>query len=52
MRGDLLDRAITVELPRIPDHERRLERDLWAAFEAERPALLGALLDAVVANGW
>jgi len=48
VRGDLLDRAITVELPRIPDHERRLERDLWAAFEQDRPALLGALLDAVV----
>ncbi len=48
VRGDLLDRAITVELPRIADHERRLERDLWAAFEQDRPALLGALLDAVV----
>lgn len=47
VRGDLLDRAITVELPRIPDQERRLERDLWAAFEQDRPAILGALLDAV-----
>jgi hypothetical protein len=46
-RADLLDRALIIDLPRIPDHRRRQRRDFWTAFEAARPALLGALLDAV-----
>lgn len=46
-RGDLLDRAILVGCPTIRPEARRTERELWEAFEAERPALLGALLDAV-----
>lgn len=46
-RGDLIDRAIITHLPRIPDHQRRSEADFWAAFEAARPRVLGALLDAV-----
>jgi hypothetical protein len=33
---DLADRIIALELPKIPDHERRLEEEFWAAFEAER----------------
>ena len=32
----------------IPEERRRPEAELWAAFEAERPRILGALLDAVV----
>jgi hypothetical protein len=44
-RGDLLDRAIQVVLPEIPEDDRRDERGLWASFEAARPRLLGALLD-------
>jgi len=49
VRSDLLDRAILVRLPRIPDEERKPERELWAAFEKDRPLILGALLDATSA---
>ena len=48
-RGDLLDRAITLELSAINERERRSEGDVWRAFERVWPAILGALLDAVVA---
>lgn len=44
---DLLDRALVLTLPRLADEEREPESAFWAAFEAERPALLGALLDHV-----
>jgi hypothetical protein len=46
-RGDLLDRAVTVSLPRL--REPRPEAELWERFETARPRLLGALLDAVAA---
>ena len=46
-RSDLLDRAIRVTLPQIPEHKRRPEAEFWADFEKARPAILGALLDAV-----
>ena len=42
-RGDLLDRSIVLEQPVIDERDRRSERDFWRAFEAERPAILGAL---------
>jgi DNA polymerase-1 len=44
---DLLDRAVLVQVPRLPDEARESERCFWAAFEREWPALLGALLDLV-----
>ncbi len=47
VRSDLLDRSLLVTLPRIPDGKRRPESELWPAFEAARPAILGGLLDAV-----
>jgi len=46
-RGDVLDRALTLTLPRIPDSQRKDERTFWSDFEAARPALLGAFLEAV-----
>jgi hypothetical protein len=46
-RGDLLERAIVLRLPRIPDSKRRTEREFWSAFELARPRLLGAILTAV-----
>ena len=46
-RPDLADRALFLTLEPIPEDARRLEAELWAAFEAERPRILGALLDAV-----
>ena len=47
-RGDLLDRAIVMSLPPIPDGHRRTEADLIAEFESRRPGIMGALMDAVV----
>jgi hypothetical protein len=47
-RPDLADRAVFLTLEPIPEERRRAEAELWAAFEAERPRILGVLLDAVV----
>ena len=47
VRGDLSDRAIFLTLLPIPENKRRHERTLWEAFERDRPAILGALLDIV-----
>ena len=44
-RGDLLDRAILLNLPRLTTV--RVESEFWGEFEAARPRLLGALLTAV-----
>jgi hypothetical protein len=46
-RGDLLDRAIVINLPKISSGERKLEERLWREFEVARPRILGALLLAV-----
>jgi hypothetical protein len=46
-RGDLLDRCVLISLPEIPKSRRRPERLFWPEFEAARPGILGALLDAV-----
>ena len=47
-RPDLADRAVFLTLEPIPEERRRPEAELWAAFEAERPRLLGVLLSGVV----
>lgn len=47
-RPDLADRAVFLTLEPIPEQRRRPEAELWASFEAERPRILGVLLDAVV----
>jgi hypothetical protein len=46
-RPDLADRAMFLTLEPISEDRRRPEQELWAAFEAERPRILGVLLDAV-----
>ena len=46
-RPDLADRSIFLTLEAIPEERRKPEKELWAAFEAARPQILGALLDAV-----
>ena len=46
-RPDLGDRAIAITLGAIPDTERLSESELDAKFEAARPTILGAFLDAV-----
>ena len=47
-RPDLADRAMFLTLEPIPEERRRPEAELWAAFEVERPRILGVLLDAAV----
>ncbi len=47
-RPDLADRAVFLTLKAIPEERRRPEAELWAAFDAERPRILGVLLEAVV----
>jgi hypothetical protein len=47
-RGDLQDRALTIELAPIDEAARRLKSEIDAALEVARPKLLGALLDALV----
>ena len=49
-RPDLADRSLTLALEAIPENERRPVGELREAFEAARPAILGALL-AAVSNG-
>jgi hypothetical protein len=52
-RGDVLDRALAVELERISDAERRTEEEMWASFGDSHPMLLGAaftLLSEVIAT--
>jgi hypothetical protein len=46
-RPDLADRALFLTLEPIAEERRRPQKELWAAFEAERPRILGALLDAI-----
>ena len=46
-KNDLIDRTLMVTLPMIPEHKRKLERNLWRDFEKVRPTVLANLLDAV-----
>jgi hypothetical protein len=50
IRGDFAERSIVLYLPHISPDERQQERDLWNAFRAVRPRILGALLDAIAAG--
>jgi hypothetical protein len=46
-RPDLNDRCVFLHLPRFKPGTRRAEKEFFAAFEAERPKIFGALLDIV-----
>jgi len=46
-RSDLLDRAVGLTLPTIPDQKRRTEAELWRSIGQLQPRILGAILDAV-----
>ena len=46
-RSDLLDRAICLTLPTIPDSKRKTEEELGQEFNKLLPEILGALLSAV-----
>ncbi len=43
-RGDLLDRAIVLSLPAIPQGKRKDESTFWNEFEQAKPGIFGALL--------
>lgn len=47
-RGDLVDRAIHVHLPRIDPSKRRDDYEFWEAFNADHPQMLGALMNAAL----
>ncbi len=47
-RPDLLDRTISLTLPRIDDERRMTEKNLHERYESARPRILGALFDALV----
>ena len=44
-RGDLLDRALVVTLPRVDAY--RAETEIWKGFDEAAPKLFGAMLDAL-----
>jgi hypothetical protein len=44
-RGDLLDRAITLHLPRITDEKRKSEEEIFAELDRIGPGVLGAICD-------
>ena len=46
-RADLIDRSIIIELDRIPEDERKEERDVWEAFEKDRAHIVGGALQAL-----
>jgi hypothetical protein len=43
-RSDLLDRSIVIQLQRIDDENRKEEREVWEAFERDKPQILGGAL--------
>jgi hypothetical protein len=50
MRGDLLERSITLKLPLVTSKTRLTEQEIWADFAVLHPTCLGALLTAVSAG--
>lgn len=46
-RADLIDRSIIIELDRIPENERKEEREVWEAFETDRACIVGGALQAL-----
>ena len=48
IKPDLLDRSIPIDLCRIDEDHRLAEKDFWANFETERPAIFGGILDILV----
>lgn len=46
-RSDLIDRSLMTSLHVIPASRRRPEAEIWRAFAAAQPRILGGLLDAV-----
>lgn len=49
-RADLLDRSVILNVNRIPEEDRKSEKELWAEFDELKPQLLGALFT-IVSHG-
>jgi hypothetical protein len=45
LRGDFIDRAVPLTLPQLKPEKRTSDEEFKTNFEAERPRLIGALLD-------
>ena len=50
LRGDLLDRALVLELPRIAENQRRPQADVMAEYEAARAEIFCGLLSLIAAT--
>jgi hypothetical protein len=46
-RADLMDRAIPMSTPYIPEDRRQEESEFWAKFDEDKPKIMGALLFAL-----
>ncbi|HIN17538.1 MAG TPA: hypothetical protein EYM68_06485, partial [Gammaproteobacteria bacterium] len=46
-KSDLMDRAVILKLPPIPEANRLGDKELWQRFNAAHPYILGGLMDAV-----
>lgn len=46
-RGDLMERALILQLPQIKETARETESNFWQRFEAALPGILGGLCDAL-----
>ena len=46
-RGDLVDRSIIVNLPKIPNNSRKLEADLLKDFDTTKPRIFGSILGVI-----
>ncbi len=49
-RHDLAERSIIINLPVIPDCNRRTEKEYWDSFEVDKPRILAGLLDGLVSG--
>jgi hypothetical protein len=47
-KSDLVERLLAIQLRPLPKNERKGSGELQEAFEADRPAIIGGLLDALV----
>jgi len=47
-RGDMVDRAVFLDVPPIAAASGRAEDELWSSFQADYPRILGGVLDTVV----
>ena len=46
-RQDLVSRTIFVDTPKLKDHEKKTEDEIWQAFDKDYPYILGSLVNAV-----